>query len=89
MEKLLTRAFSDLEIKKLKELINEGVQTSSEVDMLKDALSDTVKTIAEELDIKPTVLNRTIRSAYKSDIREKKESLDEVEDILDAVGRNH
>ena len=85
----MTRTFSEAEITKLKEIINEGVQVQSEVETLKEGLSDTVKAIAQEMDIKPAVLNKAIRTAYKADLENKREALNDLEEILVAVGRNY
>jgi len=85
----VSRSFSEDEIRKLKQVVTEGIQVHTEVDTLKDGLSDTVKAIAEELDIKPAILNKAIRTAYKADLDSKRESLGELEDILVAVGRDY
>ena len=42
---------------KLVTLINEGAKVMQEMDDLKAGLNDTVKHIAQELDIKPTILS--------------------------------
>lgn len=84
----MNRSFSDTEIKKLKEIITEGVQVHTEVDTLKEALKDTVMAIAEEIAIKPAVLNKAIRTAFKADLEDKRVDFNDMEDILIAVGRN-
>jgi len=53
----MTRAF------KLKQVINEGVTVLQEVTDLQEGLKETVKAVAEELDIKPAKLNKAIRVA--------------------------
>jgi DNA-binding MarR family transcriptional regulator len=83
----MTKNYSEAEKTKLKELITEGIQVLTETDTLKEALGDTVKAIAEELDMKPAILNRAIRTAYKADLTEKREALSDMEDVLVAVGR--
>lgn len=85
----MSREFSDEEIKKLKQIVTEGIQVYTELDTLKGGLDDTVKAIAEELDIKPAVLNKAIKTAYKADLENKREALGELEDILVAVGRDY
>jgi DNA-binding MarR family transcriptional regulator len=85
----VSRDFSDEEIKKLKQIVTEGIQVYTELDTLKGGLDDTVKAIAEELDIKPAVLNKAIKTAYKADLENKREALGELEDILVAVGRDY
>lgn len=85
----MSRAYSDTELRKLKEIVTEGIQVHTEIDTLKEGLGDTVKAIAEELDIKPAVLNKAIRTAYKADLDQKREAMSDLEDILVAVGRDH
>jgi primase-polymerase (primpol)-like protein len=85
----VSRTFSEAEIRKLKELVTEGIQVHNEVDTLKDGLKDTVKAIAEEMDVKPAALNKAIRTAYKADLESKREAMEELEDILVAVGRDY
>lgn len=80
-------AWTPDDIARLKELINEGCRVLQEIDDLKEGLKDTVKSIAEELEIKPTQLNKAIRTAHKSSLDEEKEALHEIEDILSVVGR--
>lgn len=81
------QAWRQEDIARLKQLITEGIQVQQEVDDLREGLRDTVKAIAEELNIKPAQLNKAIRVAYKASMGEERAKLDEVEDILDAVGR--
>ena len=61
------RVFSAEEKAKLIQLINEGITVMQEVDDLNEGLSDTVKAIAEEMQIKPTVLKKAMRTTYKAD----------------------
>lgn len=77
---------------KLQSMINDGVKVLEEVATLKEGLKDTVSSIAEELDIKPSVLNKSIRIAYKAnlnkdELKDSREELDEVEEILFAAGK--
>jgi hypothetical protein len=72
---------------KLKQLVDEGCSVLQEVDDLKGGLRDTVKAIAEELDIKPSVLNKAISIAHKARLQEAKQDFDDVETVLQTVGR--
>ena len=60
------RIFSGAEQAKLTQVINEGMQVMMEIETLTGGLNDTVKAIAEEMDIKPNVLKKAIRLAHKS-----------------------
>ena len=53
-------AINSEEKAKLIKLVDEGCSVLQEVDDLKGGLKDTVKAIAEELDIKPAVLKKAI-----------------------------
>jgi len=72
---------------KLGQLITEGMQVMHEVEALNEGLSDTVKAIAEELDIKPGVLKKAIRVAHKADFGRNRDDFDQLETILETVGR--
>lgn len=81
------KVYSIDEIAKLKQLVNEGVQVTQEMQDLREGLSDTVKAIAHELDIKATTLNKAIKIAHKASLNQSKEDFSAVEDVLEAVGR--
>jgi len=72
---------------KLTQLINEGIQVLSEVEDLNAGLSDTVKAVAEELQIKPSILKKAIRTAQKSNFGETNQDHETLSDILQTVGR--
>ena len=82
------RSFSSTEIAKLKQLMNEGIQVTGEVEALREGLKDTVKAIAEEIDMKPATLNKAIRIAYKNEFEQVQDSFSAVEEVLQAVGRD-
>lgn len=81
--------FSDADVNKLKHLIQEGIQVTQEVETLREGLRDTVKAVAEELDIKPAVLNKAVRVAYKAEFAKTRDEFDELETILATVGRDN
>ena len=81
------RTFNQEEKVRLKKLIDEGMQVSYEIDTLKEGLRDTVKAIAEEMDLKPAVLNKAIRIAHKASFQDEYDKFDELETILETVGR--
>ena len=72
---------------RLTQLVNEGTSVMQEVDDLKEGLRDTVKAIAEEMSVKPSVLNKAIRTAYKSNWQEQLQDIGELEGILESVGK--
>jgi hypothetical protein len=72
---------------KLTQLINEGMQVLHEVETLNEGLSDTVKAIAEELEIKPAVLKKAIKIAHKAEFGKAKQDHELLETILETVGK--
>jgi transposase-like protein len=82
-----TRTFNNEAKIKLTQLINEGMAVMQEVETLNEGLSDTVKAIAEELEIKPSILKRAIKVAYKSRLGETNKENEELNTILETVGK--
>jgi hypothetical protein len=72
---------------KLNQVINEGIAVMQEVEDLNAGLSDTVKAVAESMDIKPSVLKKAIRIAHKSKLGEVNQDHEETVHILETVGK--
>jgi len=83
------KSFNAEEQARLKQLIKEGCQVQSEIDILKEGLRDTVKAIAEEMDVKPAVLNKAIKVAHKANFQEQYDDFDTLETILDITGHKY
>ena len=47
------------------------------------------KAIAEEMDIRPAILNKAIKVAHKANFGEESDKFDELETILAAVGKDN
>jgi hypothetical protein len=82
-----TRTFSAEQEAKLTQLINEGMQVMHEVETLSGGLNDTVKAIAEELEIKPAVLKKAIKIAHKAEFGKAQQDHELLETILTTVGK--
>ena len=74
--------FTPEQIAKLTKVIQEGVQVKREIDDLNVGLKETVAAIAEEMEIKPAVLNKAITKAFKGDFDKDQTDLEAVEEIL-------
>ena len=72
---------------KLTQLINEGMQVMHEVETLNGGLSDTIKAVAEELDVKPNILKKAIRIAHKAEFGKEQQDHELLETILTTVGK--
>lgn len=80
------RHYSSEDVARLKELVKEGCIVHREIDDLKGGLSDTVKSIAEEMGVRPAVLNKVIRTAYKNNMHEERTQFEEFEDLVQTLG---
>lgn len=81
------RTFSGEQRIKLTQVINEGMQVMHEVDTLNAGLSDTIKAVAEELEIKPGILRKAIRIAHKAEFGKSQQEQNLLETILTTVGK--
>lgn len=81
------RTFNGEEKAKLTTIVNEGMRTLQEINDLQESLRDTVKAVAEELNIKPALLNKAIKTAHKATFTEQQSEMEDLETILITVGR--
>lgn len=81
------RTFSSEQKLKLTQVINEGMQVMMEVETLNGGLTDTIKAVAEELDIKPGILKKAIKLAHKSEFGREQQDHALLENILTTVGK--
>jgi transposase-like protein len=80
------KVFNGDEKQKLTQLIKEGIQVMREVESLREGLGDAVKALAEEFEVKPSVLRKAIRAAYKADFDRIENEHVQLENILSASG---
>jgi transposase-like protein len=81
------RSYGPEEKAKLERLISEGSTVLREVEDLQEGLKETVKAVAEELQVKPSVINKAIKIAHKGDWQAYNEDWEEIEAILDITKR--
>ena len=82
-----TRMYGPEEKAKLERLITEGGNVLREVEDLKEGLKETVKAVAEELQIKPSVINKAISIAHKDNWKDHEQELNDIEMILGVTKR--
>ena len=78
--------FSSDDQAKIKEVITSGTNVKQEVQDLSEGLRETVKAVADEMQIKPQILNKAINVAFKSNMADVQEQMDELESILVSTG---
>lgn len=81
------KTFSGDQKIKLTQLINEGMAVMNEIDTLQGGLTDTIKAVAEELEVKPSVLKKAIRIAHKASLTQTNQEHEDLNTILEAVGK--
>ena len=81
------RNFSAEQKLKLTQIINEGMQVMHEIETLNGGLNDTIKAVAEEMEIKPNILKKAIRLAHKAEFGKEQQDHALLETILTTVGK--
>ena len=76
------RVYGAEEKAKLERLVKEGVTVLQEIEDLQGGLKETVKAVAEELQIKPSTINKAIKIAHKGDWAKHEEEWSDIEGIL-------
>ena len=80
------RTYGAEEKAKLERLVREGVTVLQEVEDLNTGLKETVKAVAEELDIKPSLINKAIKIAQKRDWDSNADAYDDLETLVTTLG---
>jgi len=80
------RTYGPEEKQKLERLVKEGITVLQEVEDLQSGLKETVKAIAEELDVKPSLINKAIKIAKKRNWEEQYDDFEDLETIVATVG---
>ena len=83
----MTKMYGPEEKAKLERLINEGGNVLREIEDLQEGLKETVKAVAEELQIKPSWINKAIKIAHKDNWKDHETEWDEIEMILGVTNR--
>lgn len=73
--------------RKLTDFMNQGVAVLQEIADLREGLRDTAKTLAEQWEVKPAVLNKALSTAFKSTLEVQQEDMANVEAILQYTNR--
>ena len=73
---------------KLHRLVDEGVTVLQEIEDLQAGLKDTVKSVAEELDMKPALINKAIKVAKNMDWDKHQDEFEDLETLVVTVGKD-
>jgi transposase-like protein len=80
------RSYGPEEKAKLERLVREGVTVLQEVEDLQQGLKETVKAVAEEMDVKPALINKAIKVAKNRDWDRHNDDFGELEAIVTILG---
>lgn len=80
------RVYGPEEKAKLERLVREGVTVLQEVEDLQSGLKDTVKAVAEELNVKPALINKAIKIAKNRDWSKHADAHEDLETIIATLG---
>jgi hypothetical protein len=83
----MAKMYGPEEKAKLERLITEGSNVLRELEDLQEGLKETVKAVAEELQIKPSIINKAIRIAHKDNWKSHEDEWNEIEMILGVTKR--
>lgn len=82
----MSKAFGAPEQAKIKQIVAEGMTVMQEIQDLTEGLNETIKAVAEELEVKPSVIKRAIRIAQKDQWDAVWKEFDDLETIVDISG---
>ena len=83
----MSKAFGDPEKIKIKQIVSEGVTVMQEIQTLQEGLNETIKAVAEELEVKPAILKKAIKLAHKAEFGKAQQDHELLETILTTVGK--
>jgi len=82
----MSKVYGDAERAKIKQIVAEGVTVLTEIADLTEGLNETIKAVAEELEVKPSTIKKAIRIAQKDQWDQVFREFDDLETIVDISG---
>jgi predicted regulator of amino acid metabolism with ACT domain len=84
----MSKSFGAPEQAKIKQIVAEGVTVLSEIQSLTEGLNETIAAVAEELEVKPSVIKKAIKIAQKDTWDQVFREFDDLETIVDISGHS-
>lgn len=82
----MAKHFGAPEQAKIKQIVAEGCTVMQEISDLQEGLNETIKAIAEELEVKPAIIKKAIKIAMKDKWDQVFREFDDLESIVDISG---
>ena len=82
------KAFGAPEQAKIKQIVAEGMTVMQEIQDLTEGLNETIKAVAEELEVKPSVIRKAIKVSMKDQWDQVWREFDDLETIVDISGHS-
>jgi predicted regulator of amino acid metabolism with ACT domain len=82
----MSKTFGAPEQAKIKQIVAEGVTVMQEIQDLTEGLNETIKAVAEELEVKPSVIKKAIRIAQKDQWDQVYHEFEDLETVVDISG---
>lgn len=82
----MSKVFGAPEQAKIKQIVAEGITVLQEIQDLTEGLNETIKAVAEELEVKPSVIKKAIKIAQKDSWDQVFREFDDLESIVDISG---
>lgn len=73
-------------IQRLRQIVKDGVQVLQECEDLKQGLTETVKSVADELEVKPALITKLIKIRQKGKMNELRDDNEILEELYKAAG---
>jgi transposase-like protein len=80
------RVYGPEEKAKLERLVKEGVTVLQEIEDLQGGLKETIKAVAEELNVKPSLITKAIKVAKNRDWSRVADEFEDLETIVATTG---
>jgi hypothetical protein len=84
----MSKVFGAPEQAKLKQLVQDGVTTLHEIQALTEGLNETIKAVAEELEVKPGVIKKALKIAKDGGWGDVFRDFDDLETIVTTTGHD-
>jgi predicted regulator of amino acid metabolism with ACT domain len=84
----MSKSFGAPEQAKIKQIVAEGITVLQEIQDLTEGLKETIAAVAEELEVKPSVIKKAIKIAQKDTWDQVFREFDDLETIVDISGHS-